>query len=392
MHLIQSYSLAVGQPIGSPNLPIDFYPLEVERYIVFQPFSKPAKSYDYFSEVLQLLIPIFNSLKISVVQIGAANEQSFPGCINLQGKTTLAQGNYLIKNAIMNLSVDSWSAHVAGIFNIPLVALYSNNKVNNVCPFFGDKSKQILLDCYEKDELPTYVLQEHPKRINKIKPETIYKSVLKLLGINIEHSLESLYFGSHYNNLVIESIPDQIYDPKQLGGEGLTLRFDKFYNPAMLQHQAAVCPINIYTNKEIDINLLKSIQPRLQNIFYVIEKDNNPEFIKQLFNNGFRYTLLSSLSEQEINDNKLKYSDYGIIHHRKPLNPNELPEFKSVSVEKLLFKTNKYVIYNKDLYPSHAHLAAKIKINGLNDRIFNVIDNPDFWIDWEHCYFLKNNQ
>ncbi len=392
MHLLYSQSLNLGQPIGIPELPEDFYALDTtEKFITFQPFSKPSKSYSYWNEVLSFLLPVLNNLNIRLIQIGAANEPGFAGCVHLQGKTSLAQTNYLIKRAALHFGADSFGMHCAGIFNTPCLGLYSNNYVANVQPFFGDKSKQIFLDCLKDNEKPSFSYEEQPKKIDRIKPEVIFNSICKLLNLDIRSTLNTLYFGYLFLLPVLESLADQVYDPKVFGVEALTLRLDKNFNPDILIHQIQVCPINIVTNKEIDINLLRSIAPRIQQIFYILEKDNSPGFVKALQNSGIKFQLISMMSEEEVNEIKLNYCDYGIINRRRVLDPQDLAELKDIDKKELLFKTNKYIIFNKILYPSFGHLNQKLGITNPNERIYPIIDSPEFWLDWEHYYFLKNN-
>jgi hypothetical protein len=92
------------------------------------------------------------------------------------------------------------------------------------------------------------------------------------------------------------------------------------------------------------------------------------------------------MSEDALNKIKLDYCEYGLIVKRTPFDPNSNDLTKG---QNLLFKTNKYIIFNKDLYLSYAHLNAGQKMSSLNDRINPVKDDPEFWKDSEHFYLLK---
>lgn len=386
MHLLESYALQAGQPIGEPSLPVDFYPLPYERYITFQPFSKPAKNYDYWNEVLELLLPLLEKLNIKIVQIGAKEELALPGCFHAQGLTTLSQVNYIIKHSILHFGADSFAQHMAGVNNIPCVGIYSNNKVENVRPYWGDRDKQIFLHPYEENELPYYVLDEQNKRINKIKPEKIFLAICKLLTLDVGYDLETVLFGRFYNHRLLESVPTEVYNPKQLGMDTLCVRMDVFFNEENLLKQAQICPINIITNKPINENLLKSIRPRINQLFYVIDENHDPKFAKVIHKLGVHYQMYSYMSEDALNKIKLDYCEYGLIVKRTPFDPNSNDLTKG---QNLLFKTNKYIIFNKDLYLSYAHLNAGQKMSSLNDRINPVKDDPEFWKDSEHFYLLK---
>ena len=55
MHLVEQYALACGAKIDKPYIYEKFAPLPFNNYITFSPFSKPAKNYDYWREVLFML-------------------------------------------------------------------------------------------------------------------------------------------------------------------------------------------------------------------------------------------------------------------------------------------------------------------------------------------------
>ena len=55
MHLIESYATNCGVKIDKPYILERFFPLNVEKYITFQPFSKGAKSYDGWPDVLEII-------------------------------------------------------------------------------------------------------------------------------------------------------------------------------------------------------------------------------------------------------------------------------------------------------------------------------------------------
>ena len=54
MHLVEQYALACGAKIDKPYIYEKFAPLPFNNYITFSPYSKPAKNYDYWREVLSV--------------------------------------------------------------------------------------------------------------------------------------------------------------------------------------------------------------------------------------------------------------------------------------------------------------------------------------------------
>jgi ADP-heptose:LPS heptosyltransferase len=168
MHLIETYALTCGAKINKPYIYEKYIPLPLNEYIVLQPHSKPSKTYDLWQEVIDILFPILNKVGISIVQIGGQNENAYRGVVNLSGKVDVNQSAYIIRNAKLFLGVDSFGAHLASHFDIPIVSLYSNNNIPNVRPYFGSKEKQVLLEPERNTLKPTYSLEENPKSINRI--------------------------------------------------------------------------------------------------------------------------------------------------------------------------------------------------------------------------------
>lgn len=386
MHIVETHSLAAGQPIGNPHLETQYYPLNIDKYICFAPFSKPIKSYDLWNDVLQIIVPILNQHNIKIVQIGAKNEIPLPNCIHTQGKTSILQANYLIKNSLLYFGADTWAVHAASISNVPIVALYANNKKENVGPYWGDKSKQILLDCYEENELPVYQLDENPKRINKIKPETVAESILKLLNITYKSLYKTIFIPELYKFHILEIIPTSVVNPNQLGTNSIAVRMDLFFNQEILEQQIRICPVTIVTNKPIEEKFINNYTKNINQIVYIIQDDNesNVKFIKYCQLKGINLLLLSYLDEEFINKIKLDYAEIGVINKKQKFNFDLIKDYNK---NKLYFKTNKIVIYNGLIYPSALHIQRNEPLteNGIN----RVIDSPDFWKDSEHYYLLS---
>ncbi len=392
MTLVESQALLAGQPIGIPSLPEDYYPLNVNRYVTIQPFTKPAKTYSYWQDVLDIIAPVLNQLQISVVVLGGPNEPKLNGAINLAGQTSLAQSNYILKRGIAHLGVDSWAAHAAGIFNVPLLILYANNRVSCVKPYWGDPDKQILMDCYDKDELPIYTLDEGPvKRIDKIKPETIAFNFLKLLKIDLGYKLETVTIGPAYNNPILEMVPTANYNPAQFGTNSIMVRMDYLFNEEVLIKQAEICHVAVVTNKPINLDLLNRIKGRIMNFVYIIDENHNPEFAKQVSNLGVNYQFISWMSEEELNKIKLDYCDSGLIIRRDVFNPKTDEKLKDIDLNNLLFKTQKYLLFNGKIYTTYAHAKADQQPTS-PEKIHTIIDDVDFWKESDFFYLLKLNQ
>ena len=170
MHLLDTYALHCGLKVDKPYVYTLYYPLGVDKYITFQPFSNFAeKQYDFWNEVIDYLSPILKDQGIRIAQIGAKDDTPMKECIWTQGTTKISQAAYLIKNGMLHLGVDSFGAHVASGFNKKIVALYSTNWANNCKPYWSDPKDVRLFEPDRSVSKPTFNHEEGPdKSINKI--------------------------------------------------------------------------------------------------------------------------------------------------------------------------------------------------------------------------------
>jgi hypothetical protein len=372
MHLIERYATSCGVKIGKPYIYDTYFPLTVEKYISFQPFSKyPSKNYDYWDEVVAILYPFFQKENIQIVQIGAKDDKAVNNTINLCGQTKISQAAYIIKNGLMHLGADSFAAHIASGYGKKIVALYSNNNINNVKPYWTKSEDMILLEP-KINKKPQYSVNEMPKSINNIKPEAIAEAILKLLNIKYENLPETKYIGSEYVNKTFEIIPDKPLNISQIPIDPIIIRMDYFFNEQVLefylQHKKCV----IFTNKPINDQLLKKYKANIPQLIYIIEKDNDPSFAKTLKNNTINAGFMSYLPEQELNLFKLDYMDYGLIGRRDyptdKINFNDNTYYKSSRIilsSEGQFNT-KYQWFTKDI--SNKYKNEEL----LNQELYNL--------------------
>lgn len=313
MHLIERYATACGVKIDKPYIYETFFPLTVEKYISFQPFSKyPSKNYDYWEEVITIIFPYLQKENIHLVQIGAKNDKSLDRCINLCGQTSISQSAYIIKNGIMHLGADSFAAHIASGYNKKIVALYSNNNINNVKPYWS-RPRDLSLLSPQINKKPQYSVNEYPKTINIIKPELIALNILKMLNIEYKILPNTIYIGEDYTNKTLEIIPDKRLDLSQIQIPNIVVRMDYLFNEEVLEYYLQNKKTIIITNKSINENLISKYKNNISQLVYVIEKDNDPNFAKALKKNTINTVYLSYLAENQLAEIKLDYMDYGLI-------------------------------------------------------------------------------
>jgi hypothetical protein len=333
MHLIERYATACGVKIDKPYIYDTFFPVNVEKYISFQPFSKyQSKNYDYWDEVVSIISPYLQQNNITLVHIGAKDDKAVNNTLNLCGQTNISQAAYIIKNSIMHVGADSFAAHIASGYGKKIVALYSNNNINNVKPYWTKPEDMVLLSP-KVNKKPQYSVNEFPKSINNIKPETIAEGILQLLNIPYNNLPKTVYIGNEYINKTLEIIPDKPINPAQIGLDALVIRMDYVFNEEVLELFLQQKKCIIFTNKPINEELLKKYKQNIPQLIYLVEKDSDTSFVKTLKRNTINAAFISYLSEEELNQFKLDYMDYGLIikrdHPTDKIEPNNNTYFKS---------------------------------------------------------------
>lgn len=341
MHLIERYSLSCGLPISEPFIYEKYFPLPIERYITIHPFSKPAKSYDYWQDVVDDLIPHLEKEGIRIVQIGAKDEPKLVNCIHLQGATNLGQVAYILGRSMLHLSVDTFSAHFASHKNLPMVTLFSTSYVSNCCGYWGDKSKQVFLEPIRVNgQKPSFSYDENPKSINTIPSEKISQSVLDLLGIKESIKYRTIYVGDKYKNGVYfhNIIPSQT--PPVVAQDGLEIRMDLNFDTQFLVKQLQLGSCAIITDKPIDLNLIKDFKPKISMVFVIVSDGSCADFIKSLTSLGIRNEIISyETNEENVAAIRLAYYEQKKVEVLPAVSPTLIEKLSSLT--NLHYKSNK---------------------------------------------------
>ena len=391
MKLIQNYSLQSGQKIGKMQILEKYYPINCDKYILIQPYSKPAKNFDYWDDVIEILYPILKEHGISLFQVGAGNERSLPHCHNIQGKTSLGQIFYLVSKAMLTLTADSFVSHLAGHYDIPRVILVSNNYKECVEPYFGGKDKQIILEPDRTKRKPSFQLDESQnKQINEIRPEKIAESACQLLGLPFNFEYETVYVGEQYQNKMLETVPTSITNVANLGTDSVIIRMDYEFNETILQHQMQHCPVIIVTDKPINLEILKNFKPRIKQLIYLITKEHNPNFASAVQKLSIPFQMFSYLPNEELNKFKLDYLDIATIHPKNAKTKSEIKEIKDIPPDQLYYKSCKHTLSNGKIYSSKAGWLKNQPVNTIN-QIMPVapIDSPEWELEMEYFMVLR---
>jgi hypothetical protein len=379
MHLIERYATSCGVKIGKPYIYETFFPIPVEKYISFQPFSKyQSKNYDYWDEVIAMISPYLNEQNIKIIQIGAKDDKHINGTINLSGQTKISQAAYIVNNSILHLGADSFAAHIASGFNKKIVCIYSNNNINNVKPYWS-KSQDVVLLKPNTDKKPQYSANEFPKSINNIKPEEIAKGVLDLLNITYKKTPKTIYIGDDYKSKTFEIIPDKPINISSINIETFIIRMDYHFDEQVLEYYLQNRKCIIITNKPINENLLKQYKNNIVQFVYLVENDNDSKFIKILKNNTINTVYMSYLNEDELNQFKLDYMDYGLIIRR------DYPKDHINFADNIYFKSSRIILSSEGQFNTKYQWLTK-------DLSNKYIQNKELQKELNNLYIFSLDQ
>ena len=381
MRLLDTYATNTGSKIDKPFIYTKFFPLPLDTYITLQsqtPYD--SRNYSYWQEVVDILTPYLSKEKIHLVQVGNKDERPLNGAINLLGQTNINQLAYVVENSILHFGADSLCVHLASYFDKPIVSIYSISNPNVAGPHFGDKNKHILLKGYERvgNKKPSYSQVESPKSIDTIKPEEIAKSILKLLNIKYNDIPETVFFGTDFNVKSFEIIPDEILDPSSIPVENPIIRMDYYFNEKALEVIISTKKSIVFTNKPIKKDIIEKYKHNINQLIYIIEEDNDVNFVKLLKNNSVNYVLLSFLPEEILNNFKLDYMDYNLIVNRKHKTKEDT---KIEDINNLYYKSCRTLFSSKGKFLS--------KYDWINRNGNKVVDHPDFWKEADNFYIFK---
>ena len=383
MHLVESYATNCGLKIDKPAIYEKFFPLGFDKYITFESSLEASKDYDYWHDVINTVFPKLLDKGITIVQIGKRGSKHIQNCASAIGITNRNQEAYVIKNSMLHLSVDGYTSQLAGMYDVPIVCLYSNNNKNDVKPYWGHPEKQILIESDRGGRKPSYSNVENPKTINMIMPETISGAICKLLNLEHDFNYKTLEFGFNYANKIVETVPNQIVSAQQMGISSIIVRMDFDFNEEKLAEQLKHSVCSIVTDRPIEEEIFARYKKNIKEVIYYIKEDNDPNFVGFLQKNAIQFALFSDLSEETLNPFKIHYMDYGIIHRK------DIPSFDHLKKrDNVYYRSSKLTLSKGKMYPSK---AAYLENKPSKDQfeICKVIDNEEFWREADYFCFLE---
>jgi len=396
-HLITTYGLQIGAKIDKPSIVKTFFPVPCDNYITIHNSSgMGAKNYDYMQDVVDDLLPIVTAQNLSIVQIGGKDDAALDGCIHLQGKTSYNQTAFIISNSKLHFGNDSFPVHLASMYDIPIVALYSISSPEICGPFFSSKEKVILLSPDMGDKKRSFNPNENPKTVNTIQVENIVSSILKLLNIKNKIEKESVFIGKRYKDRVIEFVPDQVLRKEFAADMVLNMRVDlvkgKVDESAVLlnlkNRKFSLCMSNEKNVSRIDI--LSQFKENIVEIFFdITDGEVNYKYIKSLCSAGIRPIIIyKGEDDKKLNAAKLQLMELSVHFIVKNKNKEEIDKLQKLADIKanIALKTNRIILSDNKVYLTEAHFLADSPTSEKEDRKINV-DKDKLFNEAEFLYF-----
>jgi hypothetical protein len=380
-HLIEEYAKSLGVKIGKPKIVDHYYPLPFSKYITIHNDSKfDSRNYEYFTQVINLIKPTLLSLDIKIIQIGTPDNPHIPNVDLNLFNLNIKQSSFIIKNSLVHVGIDSLPVHIASAYDVPIVALYSNVNLKNSEPVWSSKEKVTLLESNKNGNRPSYAVQENPKTIRTIKPESIASSIFKHLNINAIINFNTLYIGSNYHNPVVEVVPNFMANLEDQKDKVINIRADLHSDEQKMAFWCSNYKCRIFSNQIISLELLKTFSSNIQFINFILEDDSIPVSYFEAVKNLKINFLISTKSLENLSKIRNTFFDFRVEFD------NEKERIEKQEKFKCKFFTAKVLLSEACVYASEAHAKLKKPLDNPNEVIY---DEDSFWKDSEHFYFYE---
>lgn len=355
----------------------------------------PAKIYDYFDEVVELLKPIVEPAGYRFYQIGAPGEPPLRGAECLCGKTTMLQCAYLVKHAALLIGNDSQWAHVRGWAGKPLIVPYGATSFPHH-PYWKN-DKVVLIESHRGGKKPSYASHEGPKTINWVQPEQIASAALPLLGINAQINHHSIFIGDSFNQHLVELVPNVVVHPNVTMNGPLLVRMDYLHDEEKLAANVQLRKCAIVADQEISLDLLARLKPNIFQMRLDVAK-LSPGWLKRFKRLGIPTGFFCNERDPDkLAKLRLDLHSVCLFDQFTPPTKDDLIKGAAVYLNKeldkdfkwdtLRFKSHRMLLSDDKIYLSKAHWRAGLSTPDATQNSAAVIDAPTFWEELPSHYY-----
>ena len=382
MNLLKSFKTTTGLEPGQAHIYEKIFPLPFDNYIILETQSAdPNKNYCFWSRIIELIKPILTKENVNIIHFIDDKRYHFDD-IYIDSSVLLAQKAYLLTKAKLFCGASKIYSLICSEYGIKQCYLKYDYYVDNI----SEQENVINSDFKRKNFAnPT------PSPINNIRPEEIAKKIIKML-FNYEPEFDNtISIGRVYATQSIEIIPDNVFNIKSDGKNEIVIRMDYLFSEDNLDKQLDLLAASVVTNKPINKNILIRHSRKIKKLYYKIEKDSDAEFVDLLESLGIDFELITSLTEEDLNKEKIKYMDFKKINR---LNVLDLKFLDGLDKSKVYFKSNKIVVKSGKTFCSRWHAKAMISsenVRNSKSEVPSFIDES-FKEEADYFYFLTKEQ
>ena len=382
MNLLKSFKTTTGLEPGKAHIYEKIFPLPFDNYIILETQSAdPNKNYCFWSRIIELIKPILAKENINIIHFIDDKRYHFDD-IYIDSSVLLTQKAYLLTKAKLFCGASKIYSLICSEYGIKQCYLKYDYYVDNI----SEQENVINSDFKRKNFAnPT------PSPINNIRPEEIAKKIIKML-FNYEPEFDNtISIGRVYATQSIEIIPDNVFNIKSDGKNEIVIRMDYLFSEDNLDKQLDLLSASVVTNKPINKNILIRHSRKIKKLYYKIEKDSDAEFVDLLESLGIDFELITSLTEEDLNKEKIKYMDFKKINR---LNVLDLKFLDGLDKSKVYFKSNKIVVKSGKTFCSRWHAKAMISSENVRNSKSEVPSFTDesFKEEADYFYFLTKEQ
>ena len=382
MNLLKSFKTTTGLEPGKAHIYEKIFPLPFDNYIILETQSAdPNKNYCFWSRIIELIKPILTKENVNIIHFIDDKRYHFDD-IYIDSSVLLAQKAYLLTKAKLFCGASKIYSLICSEYGIKQCYLKYDYYVDNI----SEQENVINSDFKRKNFAnPT------PSPINNIRPEEIAKKIIKML-FNYEPEFDNtISIGRVYATQSIEIIPDNVFNIKSDGKNEIVIRMDYLFSEDNLDKQLDLLSASVVTNKPINKNILIRHSRKIKKLYYKIEKDSDAEFVDLLESLGIDFELITSLTEEDLNKEKIKYMDFKKINR---LNVLDLKFLDGLDKSKVYFKSNKIVVKSGKTFCSRWHAKAMISSENVRNSKSEVPSFTDesFKEEADYFYFLTKEQ
>ena len=382
MNLLKSFKTTTGLEPGKAHIYEKIFPLPFNDYIILETQSvDPNKNYCFWSRIIELIRPILAEKNINIIHFIDDKRYHFDD-VYIDGSVLLAQKTYLLNHAKLFCGASKIYSLICSEYGIKQCYLKYDYYLDNV----SEQENVIDSDFKRKNFVnPT------PSTINNIRPEEIAKKIIKML-FNYEPEFDNtISIGRVYATQSIEIIPDNVFNIKSDGKNEMVIRMDYLFSEENLDKQLDLLAASVVTNKPINKNILARHKRKIKKLYYKIEKDSDADFVDLLESLGIEFELITSLPEEDLNKEKIKYMDFKKINR---LNILDLKFLDGLDKSKVYFKSNKIVVKSGKTFCSRWHAKATISSENVRNSKSEVPPYIDesFKEEADYFYFLTKEQ